>query len=84
MQDIKLGYTYKDKITGFYGIVVGYVQYISGCNQALVQPECDSSGILRDSAWFDVQRLEEQVMVRDPIVLDNGVTPGCDKMAPKR
>lgn len=79
---ITLGQKYKDKITGFEGVATGYVQYISGCNQALLAPQVGIDGAVRDSHWFDVQRIEAQG--GDVIVLDNGATPGCDRAAPRR
>lgn len=79
---IELGRKYKDKITGFEGTATGYVQYITGCNQALIVPPLSSDGSLRESQWLDVQRLA--VQDADRIVLDNGATPGCDRAAPKR
>ncbi len=78
----KLGKKYKDKITGFEGVATGYVEYISGCNQLLLAPPVGSDGTLRDSQWFDEQRLK--ALYADRIVLDNGNTPGCDRAAPKR
>jgi len=82
MMTIQLGNTYKDKITGFAGVATGHVRYISGCNQVLLAPPVDADGKLRDSQWFDEQRLDDQRS--ETIVLDNSVTPGPDKMAPKR
>lgn len=79
---IELGFTYRGRITGFTGIAVGVVEYISGCNQALLAPKCGDDGALRESQWFDLQRLQEVKTVR--VTLDNGATPGCDKAAPKR
>jgi hypothetical protein len=80
---IKLGSKVKDKITGFYGTVTGFVVYISGCNQALVVPPIGEDGSFKESHWFDEQRLEVDTTV-EPITLDNGDTPGCDMPAPKR
>jgi hypothetical protein len=80
---IELGHTYKDKITGFTGVATGYVQYLTGCNQALIQPRINDDGAMRDSVWFDQQRLEEQAGV-PAVTLDNGSTPGCDRAAPRR
>lgn len=77
-----LGLTFKDKITGFEGVATGYVQYLTGCNQVLLAPRCGPDGALRDSQWFDQQRLETQMNAA--VTLDNGVTPGCDRAAPKR
>lgn len=79
---IQLGMTYKDKITGFEGVATGFVQYLTGCNQALLAPPLSADGSLRDSNWFDVQRLD--LLAREQVVLDNGPTPGCDRAAPKR
>lgn len=80
---IELGKTYKDRITGFVGVATGFVKYISGCNQALLAPRCGEDGALRDSQWFDQQRLE--AVPNMPVVaLDNGATPGADRAAPRR
>lgn len=79
---IQLGSTYKDKITGFQGVATGFVQYISGCNQALIAPRVGPDGGGKDSQWFDQQRLELVDVER--VVLENGATPGHDKSAPKR
>lgn len=70
-----------DKITGFTGIVTGCVEYLSGCNQILVLPQCvDNKPV--DGVWIDVQRFN--VLDDPPIILDNGETPGFDKAPPKR
>lgn len=79
---MELGITARDKITGFQGVVVGFVQYISGCNQALLVPPAKKDGTLLDGQWFDVQRCER--VGKAAVKLDNGATPGCDKPAPKR
>src|SRR3546814_1776690 len=54
---IQLGQKVKDKITGFTGIVTGYVTYITGCNQALFAPQVGQDGAIKDACWFDEQRL---------------------------
>lgn len=77
-----LGTTQRDKITGFQGVVTGFCQYISGCNQALLVPKVDEKGDHKEAHWFDVQRLEQ--IGTDVLKLDNGATPGFDKAAPKR
>jgi hypothetical protein len=78
-----LGSTMRDTITGFAGAVTGRAEYITGCNQVLLQPKVKDDGSLNESAWFDEQRLEPVAGVAR-IKLDNGATPGCDKPAPKR
>lgn len=78
--EIELGATYRDKVTGFKGVAVGYVRYMTGCNQALLVPPVDDKGATVESHWYDVQRLERQKTA--VIELDNTETPGCDKPAP--
>lgn len=79
---ITLGTTMKDKITGFKGVAVAYTQYITGCNQVLLQPPVKKDGGYEDSCWFDEQRCEP--VKAKKVILDNGTTPGFDKPAPKR
>ncbi len=78
-----LGLTVKDKINGFTGIVTGFCQYLTGCNQALVAPTCGPDGAVRESHWIDVQRLSVVEGI-ERFTLDNGPTPGFDKAPPKR
>lgn len=80
--NIELGRTYKDKITGFVGVCTGHCLYISGCDQALLQPPIDKDGKKVDPGWYDIQRLE--LVGETKIVLDNAATPGCDESAPIR
>jgi hypothetical protein len=79
----RLGRTYKDKISGFQGVATGHVEYITGCNQTLLQPKSIDGGKPADSCWFDDQRVD-LVEEESRIVLDNGKTPGFDREAPKR
>lgn len=82
---MRLGAWYVDKITGFMGIAIGHCQYLTGCNQTLLQPACEEGKrtIRPVGEWFDDQRLLE-VSGGATIELDNGTTPGHDKEAPKR
>lgn len=73
---IKLGCTYRDLITGFQGIATGHVEYISGCNQALLSPKVDDKGARVSAEWFDDQRLTE-VQEAAQVRLDNGQTPAA-------
>lgn len=78
-----LGHTVTDRITGFKGVVVGVVNYISGCEQALVQPPVDKDGKIPESQWLDVQRLNASTGDK-PIVLQNTGSPGFDRAPPRR
>jgi len=83
MQKTELGRTYRDRITGFEGVNIGQTEYLTGCNQVLLQPKGSGDSAKRPEAeWFDIQRLED--VEAETITLDNGKTPGCDKQAPKR
>lgn len=71
-----LGIGVKDIITGFEGVMTGFVYYLSGCNQALVNHKVGADGKLISAEWFDQQRLVET----DPnkVELNNAETPGFD------
>lgn len=49
----------RDKITGFKGIVSCRAQYLTGCNQYLLQPPTKEDGTIPDAIQFDENRLEE-------------------------
>lgn len=52
-----LGRKAKDTITGFQGTITGRAQYMTGCNQYVLQPSTDN-GKWVDGQWFDENRLE--------------------------
>lgn len=80
---VELGSKVKDSITGFKGIVTGYVQYLTGCNQALVMPPCGKDGSSKDGVWIDEQRLVVDKKAK-PIKLDNSKSTGFDTPPPVR
>ena len=55
---IKLGSQAQDKITGFKGIVIGYVIYVTGCNQYCIKPKVDKEGKIQEGEWFDEGTVE--------------------------
>lgn len=72
--DTKLGDTVKDRVTKFKGVVVGKVEYLTGCKQSLIVPEVKEDGTYVEGHWFDNDRLEAVPGVA-PIVIkveDNG------------
>ena len=78
-----LGLTVRDTVTGFEGVVTGYIYYLTGCNQASVVPRVGSDNSAKDSGWYDVQRL--QVLSGHPRVeLNNTKTPGFGEAPPAR
>lgn len=61
MEDkVQLGDLAQDVITGFRGIVTGHSDYLTGCDQFLLQPQIphDSDTTkFPDGRWFDENRL---------------------------
>lgn len=46
----------QDRVTGFQGIVTGFITYITGCDQYLVNPPA-KDGAYIDGQWLDDVRL---------------------------
>ena len=88
MNDLKenFGFTGKDIITGFTGVITGATSYISGCDQLLLAPRADEKGNVKDGQWYDSSRV--QIMPEHPRVeLPQDKVeeaPGPDKSAPIR
>lgn len=55
---ISLGDYVRDCVTELEGTVTGRVEYLTGCNQCLVQPSVKEDGTFRDSYWLDESRLD--------------------------
>lgn len=72
----------RDKITGFKGTVTGHADYITGCDQYLVQPE-SKDGDWKEGRWFDGNRLEVSEKVKPVFFNTNGLNDnGADTPAP--
>ncbi len=77
----------KDKITGFVGIIIGHADYMTGCDQYLVQPACKvkEKGTRPEAEWFDEARLVSTK--KDPKISKKdvqGKKKGSDIPAPKK
>lgn len=71
---MKIGETGKDRITGFMGVCTARAEYITGCNQLLIQPKLDKDGGFVEGRWIDEDRVE---LVDAPIVSLAGLSkPG--------
>lgn len=57
ISDIVLGEEYKDKITGFQGIVTSKHSYINGCHQVGLSAKC-GKGEQPKVYSFDVERIK--------------------------
>lgn len=53
------GRTGEDLITGYRGIIIGYADYMTGCEQVLLVPRCDpeKENERPDGEWFDAERV---------------------------
>lgn len=79
---IEMGRKVKDVITGFEGVVGGRAQYLTGCNQYLVQPK-GKKDTYPTSAWVDEGRLRvvgKKKITMDDVKADEG--DGCDSCQP--
>jgi hypothetical protein len=77
---VKLGQIVRDQITDITGVVTARVEYLTGCEQVLVQPKAKDNSYI-ESRWFD----EDRVVIVDekPLVLK--VTHnGPDREAPRK
>lgn len=79
MGKLKNGQKVRDSITGFEGVITGHADYISGCEQYLVQPAVDEKGAFVNSLWFDEQRLD---FVKEKTVRLVNKKAGADLPAP--
>jgi len=57
MFKFELGETAKDEITGFKGIITGRCDYITGCDQYMLQPKSIKSSEVPEPKWLDDNRL---------------------------
>ena len=83
---LKLGVTARDKITGFNGVAIGKAEYLTGCDQYLIQPKTKpSKGNYEEGVWLDEARLEvtgKGVSAKD--VQEEGNPGGPEGSAPKK
>ncbi len=56
-QNIELGDTVRDLITGFEGIAISRIEYLNGCVQICVKPPVDKDGKMRDGEYIDIGQL---------------------------
>ena len=60
MKNKNLGRLGTDIVTGFTGTIVGYVEYLTGCNQYLIVPKCKKGEehSKPSGEWIDDSRIE--------------------------
>ena len=54
-----LGFSFRDRITGFTGVAIGHCVYLASTPQTLLVPrKCKADGTRAEEVWIDHQRLE--------------------------
>ncbi len=48
---------YRDQLTGFRGVLVGYGTFLEGGDKALLQPLVSNDGKMPDMQWIPIERL---------------------------
>lgn len=85
--EFEMGSKVKDKVSGMRGVVIGRADYISGCNQYLMQPDATKQQVKdntkSDSMWFDGPRLES-VPGKKLVVDTREHRTGADGVAPTK
>lgn len=80
---IKLGNKVQDTITGFEGIAIARVEFLTGCVRFCVEPKMGADGKLVDSNYFDEDRLRVTgdgivVAIKNPAGPHPAPTRACD------
>lgn len=57
-QEIRLGSTARDKISGFKGTVIAITNWLNGCQRITIAPQELKDGKRIESDTFDVQQIE--------------------------
>ena len=64
----------KDSVTGLEGVITSMSFDLFGCVQAIVHPGLDDKGVIKDTLWFDVTRLE--ILSTEPVMKQPDFTQG--------
>ena len=81
--EIYLGRRCEDAITGFNGIAIGHIRYLTGCEQLLLVPKIAEKNKKAEGEWFDLERIS---ILDEPAVTLPGVPDGQggDSLPPNR
>jgi hypothetical protein len=70
--EIKIGDKVRDRLSGLVGYVHGKAEYITGCNQVLVNPRTVKDDKPVDGTWIDDSRIELVESLSTPETHDRG------------
>lgn len=81
---IQIGDTAKDIITGFKGVVMAHIQFLTGCDQMGLCPITKKGANEKKEEWqyFDITRLERMNVKRVVIPTQEVVVDGKKKEKP--
>lgn len=65
--EIQLGATYKDMVTGFVGVAISKAEHITGCDTATIEAPY-KEGSKTDVYMYDVSRLE--LVNKKPVLIE--------------
>ena len=76
----------KDVVTGFKGIIMGRVEYLTGCNQyAVSSRKLTAEGKRGEWEWIDENRLVVTGKgIKLPLVIENQIIKGFDGNGPNK
>ena len=57
MFKFKLGGCFEDEVTGFRGVAMGQVRYLTSPTRYLLVPQCEDRSKANDGEWFEECRL---------------------------
>lgn len=79
-----LGRKGKDIVTGFEGVIISLIHYLTGCSQYGITPLA-KDGDIKDSRYFDISRVEvgERVMEMNKTSEEKMVDNGGPENGPK-
>lgn len=83
---VSLGDTAYDRLSGFKGVVMGRIEYLTGCNQIFILPKSDKDNEFKEGHWFDVERVEVAEVATVKVLQSNrmeALTQGADIPYPK-
>lgn len=75
-----IGRKARDIITNFEGTITGHADYITGCDQFLVQGKVVDPSQPAQAFWYDEQRIE--LIGSSVLLLDNSAGNGAAGAAP--
>lgn len=79
--DVTLGQTVRDRLTGLTGVAASRIEYLTGCTQVgIAQRGLTTDGNTKEWRYFDWQRLEVAVNIANPWadVLTSAATARAD------